>query len=114
MDSTTSSKTIQVLRGLFSRHGNPHVLVHDNGPQFCSEEFAPFLKSNGVKHIRSVPFHPSTNGLDVQALSKVFKMQRSSSAETGRVPIDILEHPHATAKESPAMGDSLLLHSFLD
>ena len=33
-----------------------------NGPQFCSEEFAMFLKSNGVKHTRSVPFHPSTKG----------------------------------------------------
>ena len=94
MDSTTSSKTIQVPRGLFSHHSIPHVLVQ--GPQFCSEEFATFLKSNGVKHIRSAPFHPSINGLarsDVQALSKVFKRQRSSSAETGHVPIDISEHP---------------------
>ncbi|XP_056144368.1 uncharacterized protein K02A2.6-like [Lampris incognitus] len=63
MDSTTASKTITVLRGLFSRHGLPHILVSDNGPQFCSEEFATFLKANGVKHIRSAPYHPATNGL---------------------------------------------------
>ncbi|XP_056135399.1 uncharacterized protein K02A2.6-like, partial [Lampris incognitus] len=63
MDSTTASKTITVLRGLFSRHGLPHILVSDNGPQFCSEEFATFLKASGVKHIRSAPYHPATNGL---------------------------------------------------
>ena len=38
-------------------------LVLDNGPQFSSVEFATFLARNGVKHIRSFPYHPSTNGL---------------------------------------------------
>ncbi|XP_016343694.1 uncharacterized protein LOC107689988 [Sinocyclocheilus anshuiensis] len=47
MDSTTSAKTIQVLRTLFSRYGLPEVLVSDNGPQFTSEEFQTFLKANG-------------------------------------------------------------------
>lgn len=35
MDCTTANKTIQVLRGLFSRYGTPHIIVSDNGPQFC-------------------------------------------------------------------------------
>lgn len=59
----TTNKTIQVLRGLFSRYGILPVLVSDNGPQFCSEEFSAFLKSNGVKHIHSAMYHPATNGL---------------------------------------------------
>ena len=33
-----------------------------NGPQFISEEFSTFMKSNAVKHIRCVPYHPSSNG----------------------------------------------------
>nr|XP_024658736.1 uncharacterized protein K02A2.6-like [Maylandia zebra] len=79
MDSTTVGKTIQVLRGLFSRHGIPHVLVSDNGPQFCSEEFRVFLKANGVKHIRSAPYHPATNGLAerfVQTFKHALKASR--------------------------------------
>lgn len=56
MDSTTANKTIQVLRGLFSHYGTPHVLVSDNGPQFWSEEFSTFLKFNGVKHIHTAPY----------------------------------------------------------
>lgn len=48
MESTISIKTIQVLRGLFSRYGLPEVLVSDNGPQFTLDEFQTFLKANGV------------------------------------------------------------------
>ena len=51
MTSTTSNKTIEVLRSLFARHGLPEQLVSDNGPQFTSDEFEKFLKGNGVKHI---------------------------------------------------------------
>ena len=61
--STTVSKTIEVLRVMFAAYGLPDQIVSDNGPQFISSEFATFLKQNGVKHIRSAPYHPSTNGL---------------------------------------------------
>lgn len=63
MTSTTSANTISVLRHVFNAHGLPLQLVSDNGPQFVSVEFAQFLKANGVKHIRSSPYHPSSNGL---------------------------------------------------
>ena len=36
-------------------------VVSDNGPHFISEEFEQFLVANGVNHIRSSPYHPSTN-----------------------------------------------------
>ena len=62
MDSTTSAKTIVALREVFARFGLPKQLVSDNGPQFTSVEFNQFLKTNGVKHIRSAPYHPATNG----------------------------------------------------
>lgn len=44
MDSTTANKTTQVLRGLFSRYGTPHILVSDNGPQFFSDKFSAFFE----------------------------------------------------------------------
>ena len=34
MAETTTTKTIDVLRDVFSRFGLPEVLVSDNGPQF--------------------------------------------------------------------------------
>ena len=50
MSSTTSSHTIDVLRHLFACYGIPDQIVSDNGPQFTSEEFLSFLKSNGIRH----------------------------------------------------------------
>ena len=50
MSSTTSEKTISVLRTLFSRTGVPQILVSDNGTQFASREFKMFMEKNGIRH----------------------------------------------------------------
>ena len=63
MSGTTSQSTIEVLRSLFSRYGLPEQIVSDNGTQFTSDEFAQFIEWNRIKHIRSAPYHPSSNGL---------------------------------------------------
>jgi hypothetical protein len=110
MNSTTTTKTIEVLRHVFATHGIPSELVSDNGPQFISEEFKNFMKMNGVTHKRSPPYHPSTNGQAerfVQVLknylktSKVTDPQRQLSTflfsyrttphtVTGRPPSELL------------------------
>ncbi len=38
MTTATSGMTIEVLRTIFATHGQPTVLVTDNGPQFTSAE----------------------------------------------------------------------------
>ena len=48
MTSTTSGKTVEVLRFLCARHGLPKELVSDSGPQFVAEE----LQANGIHHTR--------------------------------------------------------------
>ena len=63
MITVPSTDTINVSMMLFSRYGLPEQIVSDNGPQFCSEEFACFMKENGIKHILCSPYHPSSNGL---------------------------------------------------
>lgn len=83
MDSTATSKTIQVLQGLLSCYGVPNVIVSDNDPQFCAEEFSFFLKANEVQHIRSAPYHPSSNGQVesfVQTLKHALKASRGSAS----------------------------------
>ena len=46
MKTTTTEKTIEVLRPLFAAYGLPEQLVSDNGPQFTSSEFEQFMKAN--------------------------------------------------------------------
>ena len=62
MPNTTSQKTIEILRQVFSAYGLSEQIVSDNGPQFISREFAEFMAKNGIKYTLSAPYHPATNG----------------------------------------------------
>ena len=79
MKLTTTTATITELRRLFSRYGLPEQLVSDNGPQFASDEFQTFLKSNGVKHIHCTPYHPSLNGAAKHFVQTFKKAMQASS-----------------------------------
>ena len=116
MSSTTTTKTIEHLRILFARHGLPQQLVSDNRPQFISEEFALFLQSNGIKHVRTAPYHPATNGLAerfVQTFKSAMQASTSSASLNARLQNFLLLYrntPHATTKATPAQ---LLMHRSL-
>lgn len=66
--STTSGATIEKLIEIFAKHVFPATLVSDNGSNFTSSEFEEFMKRNGIKHIKVVPYHPSSNGLAERAV----------------------------------------------
>ena len=72
MASTTSESTINDLRYLFASFRLAEEIVSDNGPQFVSVEFQNFVKANGIKHIRSAPYHPSSNG-EAERAVRTFK-----------------------------------------
>jgi hypothetical protein len=61
--SSSSQITIEKLRLCFASLGLPEQLVTDNGPSFISEDFKQFMKKNGIQHIRTSPYHPSSNEL---------------------------------------------------
>lgn len=58
--STAAMGTIEKLSELWARWGVPKQIVSDNGPPFTSKEFATFLSADGVEHIFSAPYHPSS------------------------------------------------------
>lgn len=62
VNSLSSKENIEVLCRLFSQLGFPGTLVSDNGTCFCSMEFEDFCKRNGIEHITSPVYHPSSNG----------------------------------------------------
>ena len=65
MSRTTARRTIALQRQTFASYGLPEQAVMDNALQFFSEEFTvftTFLRLNGVKHVKSAPYHPASNG----------------------------------------------------
>ena len=68
MNSISATKTIEQLKLIFATHGLPRKIVTDNGPTFISQDFRDFMHSNGISHVTSAPYHPSTNGLAERAV----------------------------------------------
>ena len=68
MQSITSANTIEKLRAVFATHGLPRKVVTDNGSSFTSEEFRSFMSENGITHVTTAPYHPSSNGLAERAV----------------------------------------------
>ena len=114
MVTTRVDKTIIELRKIFFTHGLPEQIVTDNGAQFISELFEQFLQENGIKHIQSAPYHPSTNGETkrfVQTFKNAMKAAKNDSVsfdtKLARFLIMYCSTSNTTTGESPA---GLLFH----
>lgn len=120
MNTSTSYATIEKLRQSFSVMGFPHMLLSDNATCFTSTEFTSFMKQNGIPHVKSDPFHPSSNGLAeraVQTLKEGMRKMQGPSIETkvSRFLFSYRITPQATTGLSPAeMLMSRRLRSTLD
>ena len=62
LDNETSHEVILRLKSIFARHGIPHQVFSDNGPQYSSAEFSDFAKSYKFVHTTSSPKFPQSNG----------------------------------------------------
>ena len=51
----------------------PLVFLKSNGSNFTSSEFEEFLKSNGIRHVKTALYHPASNGLAKRAV-QTFKL----------------------------------------
>ena len=106
MSAITSLKTIEVLRSVFAIYGLPQTIVTDNGPSFTSEEFAQFMARNGIKHVKSAPYHPSSNGQAeraVQTLKLGIKRTKGGSIQErlSKFLFDYRITPHTTTGIAP-------------
>ena len=118
MSSSTANATIEKLRVTFATLGLPETVVTDNGSAFTSAEFQEFMHQNGVKHIRTAPYHPASNGLAeraVQTFKSAVKRMTSGTVETkvSRFLFKYRITPHSTTGISPAeliMGRPLRSH----
>ncbi len=109
MSSTTTDHTIAVLRHVFAAYGLPEQIVSNIGPQFTSQEFADFLRSNGVTHVRSAPLPPFIQRGSRMTHSNIQAVNEGRrggwSVTSASVAEFLLTHrstPHATTGLSPA------------
>ena len=62
----TSANVQEVFRGAIEKHGMPREVLSDNGRQYHTwrgkSSFTQLLGKLGIRHIRSRPYHPQTQG----------------------------------------------------
>lgn len=108
MPQTTTAKTIGALRRLFAIHGIPEQIVSDNGPQFIAADFEEFTRTNGIKHSRSSPYHPASNG-EAERFVRTFKEAMKAGKDDGLTLAHRLQNflltyrttPHSTTGTPP-------------
>ncbi|XP_055589596.1 uncharacterized protein K02A2.6-like [Uranotaenia lowii] len=81
----TSTATINLLRNIFARLGNPETIISDNGLQFTSAEFDQFCATNGISHIRTAPFHPQSNGQAERFVDTFKRAIKKITSERGTI-----------------------------
>lgn len=114
MNSTTTSQMVSKLRNVFAAYGFPDEIVSDNGPQFVSQEFEHFLAKNNIKHTRTPPYHPISNGaaerlvqttkraLLKQLLSDVAQNRESVQTGLDSFLMSYRNTPHSVTGSTPA------------
>ena len=108
VNAATLQATFEKLQLVFSTHGLPEVIVSDNGTSFTSEEFAGFIRSNGIRHLTSAPYHPASNGLAeraVQILKNALKKDPGGVSLETQIACFLFHYqitPHSTTGIAPA------------
>ena len=113
--STSATDTVDVLRHMFATHGIPETVVSDNGTSFTSHEFKTFMKTNGIRHVTTVPYHPASKGLGERAVQTFKGSLRKATKATLTTELDrfLFQYritPHTSTGSSPAqllMGRTL-------
>ncbi|XP_055355332.1 uncharacterized protein K02A2.6-like [Paramacrobiotus metropolitanus] len=109
MKHATTETVIDALLTMFSRYGAFAEAVSDNGTQFTSQQFADFCNQFGIKHIRTPPGHPQSNG-QAEGYVQTVKEGIAKLMEDGKtLPVALRQFlwryrsvPHATTGKSPA------------
>lgn len=80
-DQTSATTIEKVFEAWISRYGTPERIHTDQGPNFESNEFATFCRSQRIRKSHSSPYHPQGNGL-VERCNRTFKMLLKTHVES--------------------------------
>ncbi|KAG1952324.1 gag-pol fusion protein [Pimephales promelas] len=99
----TIGTVINTLGLLFATHGLPDVIVSDNGASFTSAEFQEFAERNGIRHVTTAPYHPSSNG-QAERMVQTTKEALKGEWQTRLARFLLSQHvtPNSSTGKSPA------------
>ena len=111
--STSSSKVIPGLNGVYINYGYPNTHLTDNGSPFNSTEFTKFFRNSDIHHQTIYPYHPQANPAEriMKPLGKALK-----SAFNGQPSENVLNDFLVGFRTTPyaATGVSLAYFLFLN
>ena len=110
--TASADQLTRELRHLFSLMGVPAVLRSDGGPQFTAAKTRRFLDKWEVKHQRSSPGHPQSNG-HAEAAVKAVKKLVIAASQGGTLDDEQLDRGLLELRNTPrADGRSPAQHLF--
>ena len=108
VNNTNSTSTIKSLLHCFATHWFPQVIKLDNRSLNTSHEFAFFVKTSGIKHIKSAPYHPAPSGCargSVRTFKTTMKKLKDIESISDRLRTFLLQYcitPQSFIGKSPA------------
>ena len=61
--SSLTEATTEKMKVIFATLGLPQILFMENSSKFTLVQFAKLTKNNGIRHVTSLSYHLSTNGM---------------------------------------------------
>ncbi|XP_055357101.1 uncharacterized protein K02A2.6-like [Paramacrobiotus metropolitanus] len=99
MRHATTDAVIEALLDMFSHYGPCTEIVSDNGTQFTSEQFSEFCQQYGIRHFRTPPGHPQSNGQAERYVQTVKDGVSKLMADQKRLPVALRSSSGATKEQ---------------
>ena len=80
----SAEAAIEVLEEIIWIFGKPDEIISDNGEEFRGQKFSATLNRYGIKHNKTSPGHPQTNGKVERLNTELIERLRRITAEEGK------------------------------
>ena len=77
----TTTVSVDCLKQLMKEEGIPSQILTDRGTHFTGKVFEDFLKSKGIKHLLTSPYHPQCDGMVERNMRTIKNLLRADLLE---------------------------------